>query len=56
MKQRSLRFRMLLPIIAMTLGTVVLMTALFSRSYISMMLKRENDTNAVGFETIPRRN
>ena len=52
MKQRSLRFRMLLPVIAMILCTVVLMTALFSRSYISMMLKRENDTNTVGFETI----
>ena len=52
MKQRSLRFRMLLPVIAMILCTVALMTALFSRSYISMMLKRENDTNTVGFETI----
>ena len=51
-KLKALRFRMVLPVIAMTLFVVVLLTALFSRTYTGMILKREQEVNAVGFETI----
>ena len=59
MKQKltSLRVRMLLPVIAMTLLVVILLTALFSRAYIDMILQQENEVNAAGFgavsQTIP---
>ena len=49
---KSLRFRMVLPVIAMTLFTVMLLSALFSRAYINMILKQENEVNTVGFETV----
>ena len=54
MKQKlmSLRVRMLLPVIFMTLFVVILLTVLFSRAYINMILRQENDVNAVGFETV----
>ena len=54
MKQvlKSLRLRILLPVIAMTLLVVMLLTTLFSRAYIRMILKQENEVNAVGFETV----
>ena len=51
-KLKSLRFRMLLPVIAMTLFVVILLTTLFSRAYPDMILEREQEVNAVGFETI----
>ncbi len=56
MKQKltSLRVRMLLPVIAMTLFVVILLTALFSRAYISMILRQEQEVNAAGFDTISR--
>ena len=53
-KLKSLRFRMILPVIAMTLFVVILLTTLFSRAYTGMILKREQEVNAVGFETVSR--
>ena len=50
----SLRFRMLLPVIAMTLFVVALLTVLFSRAYTSMILQQEQDENAAGFELVSR--
>ena len=54
MKERlkALRFRMVLPVVAMTLFIVILLTVLFSRAYTDMILKQEQEVNAVGFETI----
>ena len=54
MKQmlKSLRLQLLLPVIAMTLLVVLLLTTLFSRAYIKMILQQENEVNAVGFETV----
>ena len=56
MKQRlsSLRVRMLLPVIIMTLLVVIMLTTLFSRAYIDMILQQENEVNAVGFDTVSR--
>ena len=51
---KSLKFRMLLPVIAMTLVVVTMLTVLFSRAYIRMILQQENEVNAVGFETVSR--
>lgn len=50
----SLRVRMLLPVIMMTLLVVILLTTLFSRAYIDMILQQENEVNAAGFETVSR--
>ena len=54
LKLSSLRFRMLLPVIAMTLFVVALLTVLFSRAYTSMILQQEQDENAAGFELVSR--
>ena len=54
LKFSSLRFRMLMPVIAMTLFVVVLLTVLFSRAYTSMILQQEQDENAAGFELVSR--
>ena len=51
-KLKSLRFRMILPVVAMTLFVVILLTTLFSRAYTGMILRQEQEVNAVGFETI----
>ena len=51
-KLKSLRFRIILPVVAMTLFVVILLTILFSRAYTGMILKQEQEVNAVGFETI----
>ena len=53
-KLKSLQIRMLLPVIAMTLLIVVMLTTLFSRAYISMVLQQEQEVNAAGFNTISR--
>ena len=54
MKQKlmSLRVRMLLPVIAMTLFVVIMLTMLFSRAYIDMILQQENEVNAAGFDMV----
>jgi len=51
-KLKSLRFRMVLPVVAMTLFVVILLTTLFSRAYTGMILKQEQEVNTVGFETV----
>ena len=53
-KLMSLRVRMLLPVIAMTLLVVILLTMLFSRAYIDMILQQENEVNAAGFDMVSR--
>ena len=53
-KLKSLQIRMLLPVIAMTLLIVVMLTTLFSRAYISMILQQEQEVNAAGFDSITR--
>ena len=53
-KLKSLRIRMLLPVIAMTVFVVTMLTTLFSRAYISMILQQEQEVNAAGFEAISR--
>ena len=54
MKQKltSLRFRILLPVIAMTLVVVTQLTGLFSRAYIQMILKQENEESTATLDTI----
>ena len=49
---RSLRFRMLLPVVGMTLFVVILLTTMFSRAYTHLILQQEQEVNAIGFETI----
>lgn len=53
-KLKTLRLRMLLPVIAMTLFVVILLTVLFSYAYIRMILQQEQEVNADSFETISR--
>ena len=47
MKQqlKSLQVRMLLPVIAMTMLVVTLLTVLFSRAYTAMILQQEQGVN-----------
>ena len=54
-KLKSLRFRMLLPVILMVLFVVGMLTTLFSRAYIRMILQQEQEVNASSFDTISRR-
>ena len=53
-KLKSLRFRMVLPVVAMTLFVVILLTTLFSRAYIGMILRQEQEVNTAGCETVSR--
>ncbi len=53
-KFSSLRIRMLLPVFLMMLTIVVLLTTLFSRAYIKMILQQEQEKNASGFELVSR--
>ena len=53
-KLKSLQVRRLLPVFAMTLFVVVMLTTMFSRAYINMILQQEQEVNAVGFDTISR--
>ena len=53
-KLKSLRFRMVLPVVAMTLFVVILLTSLFSRAYIGMILRQEQEVNTAGCETVSR--
>lgn len=50
----SLQIRMLLPVIIMTLFVVTMLTTMFSRAYISMIMQQEQEVNTVGFESISR--
>ena len=51
-KMKSLQLRILLPVIAIALFVIILLTTVFSRAYIGMILQQENEVNAVGFETV----
>ena len=54
LKLSSLRLRILLPVIAMTLFVVALLTTFFSRAYTRVILQQEQDENAAGFELVSR--
>ena len=49
---KSLRFHLLLPVVAMTVFIVVLLNSLFSIAYNKMILGQEQEVNAIGFETV----
>ena len=49
---KSLRFRILLPVIVLVLVIITLLTTLFSRAYIKMIQQQEREVNAVGFATV----
>lgn len=51
-KLKSLQIRLLLPVITMTLFIVSMLTVLFSRAYINMILQQEQEVNAASFDTI----
>ena len=49
---KSLRFRILLPMIAIVLFVIALLNTLFSRAFIRLLLQQEQEVNATGFETV----
>ena len=51
-KLKSLRFRILLPVLIMAVFVVTLLTTLYSRAYIQMILQQEQEVNAVSFATV----
>ena len=51
---KSLRFRILLPMIAIVLFVIALLNTLFSRAFIRLLLQQEQEVNATGFETVSR--
>ena len=51
-KLKSLRFRILLPVIVMVLFIVTLLNTVCSRAFIRMILNQEQEVNAVGFATV----
>lgn len=53
-KYSSLRVRMLLPVIAMTLSVVALLTLFFSYAYTNMIVRQEQEENAAGFSLVSR--
>ena len=53
-KMNSLRVRLLLPVIALAIFVVTMLTTLFSRAYISMILQQEQVVNEAGFDSISR--
>ena len=54
MKQRfnSLGFRILLPVIVMAVFVIALLNTLYYQAFIKMIMQREQEVNAVGFETV----
>ena len=53
-KAKSLRIRLLLPVIAIAVFVVTLLTTLFSRAFITMILQQEQGVNEATFDTISR--
>ena len=53
-KLKSLRIRLLLPVIATTLFVVIMLTMLFSRAFIRMIMQREQAVNDAGFDSSSR--
>ena len=51
---KSLRFRILLPMIVIVLFVIALLNTLFSRAFIRLLLQQEQEVNATGFETVSR--
>ena len=51
-KLKSLRFRILLPVLIMVVFVITLLTSLYSRAFIQMILQQEQEVNAESFETI----
>ena len=51
-KLKTLRLHMLLPVVALTLFTVIILTGSIGQAYIHAILRQENEVNAFGFETI----
>ena len=51
---RSLRIRLLLPVIAIAVFVVTLLTTLFSHAFITMILQQEKGVNEATFDTISR--
>ena len=49
---KSLRFRILLPVIVMVVFIVTLLNTVCSRAFIRMILNQEQEVNAVGFATV----
>lgn len=49
---KSLRFHILVPVIALVLIVVILMSVLSSRAFIRMILVQENEVNTISFETV----
>ncbi len=52
---KSLRLRILLPVIIIVVAVVFLLNLMFTGSYIRAILKQEQEVNTVGFETISHR-
>ena len=53
-KAKSLRIRLLLPVIAIAVFVVTLLTTLFSRAFITMILQQEQGVNEATFDTLSR--
>ena len=51
-KLKSLRFRILLPVIVMVLFIVTLLNTVCSRAFIRMIFDQEQEVNAIGFATV----
>ena len=51
---KSLRVRILLPMIAIVLFVIALLNTLFSSAFIRLLLQQEQEVNATGFETVSR--
>ena len=51
-RSKSLRFHILLPVIIMAVFVIAVLNTLYSRAYIQMILQREQEVNAVGFDTV----
>ena len=49
---KSLRFRVLLPVILMAVFVTALLNTLYSRAYIRMILQREQEVNTASFDTV----
>ena len=49
---RSFRFRILLPVLVITSFIITLMNILFTTFYTQMIMRQEQEVNAVGFETV----
>lgn len=49
---KSLRFRIVLPVVIIAMFVVALLNTVFSRAYVDMILNREREVNAVGFESV----